>query len=189
MRTFLSAAVFSHLLRNGCVRPHFGGKARGEVALEKITRGPRHCVVAPLSAALIAGEVMIMSMSDSQFIFTMLVTFQIKHLIGDYILQTGWMVRGKARPGPAFIWPLTVHVGVHALTTLAIVLVVNPQMWFLAAFDFAVHFIMDRIKSSPRLLGRFTNMNKQSFWIPFGIDQMVHHCTHYFIIWQLFMHR
>ena len=132
---------------------------------------------------------MIMNMSDSQFIFAMLVTFQIKHLVGDYLLQTGWMVRGKALSGPGFIWPLSVHVGVHALTTLAIVMVVNPALWYLALFDFAVHFLMDRIKSGPKYLGRFTNMNKQSFWIPFGIDQMVHHCTHYFIIWQLFVHR
>lgn len=130
-----------------------------------------------------------MSMSDSQFIFAMLVTFQIKHFIGDYVLQTGWMVRGKARAGPGFVWPLSVHVGIHALTTFAILMVVNPSLWFLALFDFAVHFLMDRIKSGPKYLGRFKDMTKQSFWIPLGFDQMVHHCTHYFIIWQLFMHR
>jgi hypothetical protein len=130
-----------------------------------------------------------MELNDIQFIFAMLVAFQVKHLIGDYLLQTGWMVRGKTRPGPDYMFPLAVHVFVHAATAFAIVMVVNPALWYLAIFDFGVHFIMDRIKSSPRLLGRYTDMNKQSFWIPFGIDQMVHHLTHYFIIWQLFAHR
>ncbi len=130
-----------------------------------------------------------MEMSDSQFIFAMLVTFQIKQLIGDYILQTGWMVRGKAKPGAKFVIPLTVHVFIHAAMTYAIVMAVKPSLWFLALFDFAAHFTMDTIKSNPKLLGRFTNMNKQSFWIPFGFDQMVHHLTHYFIIWNLFLHR
>ncbi len=130
-----------------------------------------------------------MSMSDGQFIFAMLAAFQIKHLIGDYLLQTGWMVRGKARPGLDFLYPLSVHVFIHAAITFVIVMAVNPALWFLALLDFAVHFLMDRIKSGPKYLGRFTDMNKQSFWIPFGVDQMVHHCTHYFIIWQLFIHR
>ena len=130
-----------------------------------------------------------MSMSDGQFIFTMLAAFQVKHLIGDYLLQTAWMVRGKTRPGAGFLWPLTVHVGIHAFITFIIVMVVNPALWFLTFLDFAVHFVMDRIKSDPKLLGRFTDVNKQSFWIPFGFDQMVHHCTHYFIIWQLYIHR
>ncbi|GJL91840.1 MAG: hypothetical protein DHS20C04_14990 [Hyphococcus sp.] len=132
---------------------------------------------------------MITGMSDIQFVFAMLVTFQIKHLIGDYLLQTGWMVRGKSTPGLGFIFPLSIHVFIHAATTFAIVWVVNPTLWWLAIFDFAAHFTMDTIKSNPGLLGRFTNMNKQSFWIPFGIDQMVHHLTHYIIIWVLLMHR
>ncbi len=131
----------------------------------------------------------ITALSDVQFIFLMLVVFQLKQLVGDYLLQTGWMVNGKAKQGAGFIFPLTVHVGVHAVSTLAIVMVVNKDLWFLALFDFAAHFIMDRIKSSPHMLGRFTDITKQSFWIPFGIDQMVHHLTHYFIIWQLLLMR
>lgn len=130
-----------------------------------------------------------LDLTTVQFIFLLLAVFQVKHLIGDYVLQTGWMVAGKAKPGPGFIFPLAVHVAVHAFTTFLIMLAVNPALWYLALFDFAAHFVMDRIKSSPRLLGRFTDMNKTSFWIPFGVDQMVHHLTHYFIIWQLVVHR
>ena len=128
-------------------------------------------------------------MSDIEFIFVLLVVFQIKHLIGDYILQTSWMVIGKGKPGLAFVAPLSIHVIIHALTTLAIVYVVNPSLWPLAVFDFVVHFTMDRIKSAPGLLGRFRDMTKSSFWIPLGVDQMVHHLTHYAIIYWLLTHR
>lgn len=123
------------------------------------------------------------------FIFALLLAFQVKHFFGDYLLQTTWMVNGKSRAGPEFVFPLSVHVLVHAALTLAIVMVINPSLWYLSVFDFAVHFTMDRIKAGPRFLGRYNDPNKSSFWIPFGIDQMVHHLTHYIIILILFIER
>lgn len=128
-------------------------------------------------------------LAEAQFIFALLVVFQIKHFIGDYALQTTWMVNGKSRPGGGFIFPLSMHVLIHAAMTLAIVWYLNPKLWYLALFDFLVHFLMDRVKASPHLLGRYNDPNKSSFWIPFGLDQMVHHLTHYVIIWVLFADR
>lgn len=124
-----------------------------------------------------------------EFVFVLLVVFQIKHFLGDFVFQTGWMVRGKSRTGAGFVFPLSIHVLVHAAMTLGIVLIVNHDWWYLALLDFAVHFTMDRIKASPHLLGRFTDTTKQSFWIPLGFDQMVHHLTHYSIIFLLLMNR
>ncbi|WP_375202850.1 DUF3307 domain-containing protein [Hyphococcus sp.] len=128
-------------------------------------------------------------MNDVAFVFALLLTYQAKHFISDYLLQTTWMANGKMKPGWGFLYPLTLHVLIHALLTLTIVLVVNPSLWWLALVDFAAHFTMDRIKSARSLLGRFGNPQKQSFWISFGFDQMVHHLTHYFIIWQLVTNR
>ena len=68
-----------------------------------------------------------MDLNDIQFVFALLVAFQIKQLIGVYLLQTGWMVRGKTKSGPGYIFPLAVHVFVHAAMTLAIVMVVNKD--------------------------------------------------------------
>ncbi|MEQ8936945.1 MAG: DUF3307 domain-containing protein, partial [Amphiplicatus sp.] len=104
-------------------------------------------------------------------------------------LQTAWMVNGKAQPWPKFLYPLSVHVLTHALMTLAIVCFVDVRLWYLALVDFAVHFAMDRIKSNPALFGRFNDPQKASFWIPMGFDQMIHHFTHYFIIWRLYAER
>ncbi|GAB4528650.1 MAG: hypothetical protein Tsb0010_11060 [Parvularculaceae bacterium] len=129
------------------------------------------------------------SLSDIQFLFALLIIFQIKQFIGDYVLQTGWMVVGKGRADLGFVFPLSVHVGVHALLTLGIVYYLDPSLWYLALFDFGVHFTMDRIKSAPNLLGRFNDTSKSSFWIPMGFDQMVHHLTHYAIIYWLLIQR
>jgi hypothetical protein len=121
------------------------------------------------------------------FIFILLVVFQIKHFVADYPLQRPYMLR-KFSPGWDFVVPLTVHCGVHALMTLIICLLVAPALWWLAILDFVVHFTMDRIKSGPRYLGRFKDPNTTSYWTSFGLDQMVHHLTHIYIIWVITQH-
>jgi hypothetical protein len=114
----------------------------------------------------------------------LLVIFQIKHFLADFPLQRQYMLR-KFSPGWDFILPLSLHCLVHAVITLTICLIFNAQLWWLAIFDFVVHFIMDRIKSGPRYLGRYSDMHTQSFWIAMGFDQMVHHLTHLYIVWVL----
>jgi hypothetical protein len=147
-------------------------------------------------------------------IFILFFVFQIKHWLADYPLQRPWML-GKFKPGLGFVAPLATHCGVHALLTWAIVLFVKPQWAMqLAAFDFCTHFVMDRIKASPKMMGRWKPLfgegyffaqkmksigenetvrknaraalrGNRLFWDALGFDQMVHHFTHYTIIWLL----
>lgn len=117
-------------------------------------------------------------------IFILLVVFQIKHFIADFPLQFPYMLR-KFSAGWDFLLPLTLHSAVHATFTLCICLLTRPALWWLAILDFVVHFTMDRIKSGPRYLGRFSDVHRSAFWITFGVDQMVHHLTHLYIIWIL----
>ena len=119
---------------------------------------------------------------ESAFLF--LVIFQIKHFVADFPLQREYMLR-KTQSGWDFVLPLSVHCLVHSSLTLAIVLYFNPALWWLCFVDFSVHFIMDRIKSGPKYLGRFNDKSKPGFWNSLGLDQMVHHFTNYFIIWVL----
>lgn len=136
----------------------------------------------------------------------------------------------KFKPGWEFVKPLTAHCGVHAAMTAlisSIFLLCRSGPGYgllpfgLAAFDFVVHFVMDRIKASPKLLGRYkalsasemmgvlslVDMGSQPkphpelkiaaegafrqlrsnrfFWWSLGLDQMVHHLTHYAIIYWL----
>lgn len=117
-------------------------------------------------------------------VFILLIAFQIKHFICDFPLQREYMLK-KTMPGWEFVAPLSLHCVVHATFTFLIVLFIRPELWWLAAVDFVIHFIMDRIKSGPRYLGRFNNRSTPGFWNALGFDQMVHHLTHYFIIWML----
>lgn len=84
----------------------------------------------------------------------------------------------------------------------------------LGLFDTLIHFTMDRIKASPDLLGQYKALSGNEmknilsyvptlgeqgvkdrfgkdlksntlFWWALGLDQMVHHLTHYIIIWEL----
>lgn len=117
-----------------------------------------------------------------EIVFFLLVVFQVKHFVADYPLQREYMLK-KTLAGWDFLLPLAVHCAVHAGLTLGIVLVVKPSLWWLAVVDFVIHFFMDRIKSSPRYLGRFNDRLKTSYWVCFGLDQMVHHLTSIYIIW------
>lgn len=115
-------------------------------------------------------------------IFVLLAVFQIKHFFSDFPLQTPYML-GKMQVSGWF-FPLLAHALVHAFFTLAIVLTINPKLWWLALIDLVVHFVVDRIKASPKLLNRFTPQDRM-FWWTLGVDQMMHHLTHYFIIYML----
>ena len=133
-------------------------------------------------------------------IFTLLIAFQFKHWVCDYPLQTEYMLGKFKRKGWAL--PLTNHAVVHMSGTCTIVLgflaylMVTRQLgdnglgwliqnWILfCAFDFTLHFIVDRLKAHPDLGGRFKPDNKY-FWWALGLDQMLQHLTHYVIIWWL----
>ncbi len=122
--------------------------------------------------------------ASMEWVFILLIAFQFKHFICDFPLQREYMLK-KTLPGWAFIPPLALHCAVHASFTLAILMVVKPTLWYMSLFDFAVHFTMDRLKASPKYLGRYSDRDKSGFWNCLGFDQMVHHCTHYYIIWAI----
>ena len=115
-------------------------------------------------------------------IISLFIIFQLKHFIADYPLQSEYML-GKFKEN-GWIAPLAAHCGIHALFTMMIVGVFLDSFKFAlmaSAFDFSVHFLMDRIKASPKILGRY-KMEDKKFWWALGLDQMVHHITHYAII-------
>jgi hypothetical protein len=124
-------------------------------------------------------------------VFALLVLFQIKHFVCDYPLQTKAMLGKMNRTG--WVWPLITHVNVHALGTylLVVTFTLITGMEFIAAItlayiiamaDFVLHFIIDRIKASPNLLGRF-KPDQPYFWWALGADQMAHHLINYVFIY------
>lgn len=120
-----------------------------------------------------------------EMVFILMVIFQFKHFFADYPLQGKYML-GKFKGGTEWILPLLLHCSVHAAFTLLICLWINPALWWLCFLDLTSHFIMDRIKASPNLLGKF-KVEQRQFWINLGIDQLVHHLSDILIVWLLFI--
>ena len=122
---------------------------------------------------------------DLHLVFLLLCLFEVKHFLCDFPLQRRWMLQ-KVLPGWEFLMPLTAHVGVHGAFTLGLVLWTGKYgLWWLALVDIAAHFIMDRIKAGPRYLGRYRDRETAAYWNALGFDQMVHHFTNFYIVWQL----
>lgn len=160
-------------------------------------------------------------------LWLLLVIYQIKHFVADYPLQGKYML-GKFQAYPKFILPLLAHASVHAALTFAIAIFFKSVevAIALALLDAGIHFVVDRIKASPDMLGRFKAITKAEyiaktswihrletsshpdestpkqieeakkelaetmrsntfFWWSLGWDQMMHHLTHYLIIWVL----
>ena len=117
-------------------------------------------------------------------VFILLIAFQLKHFLCDFPLQGKYML-GKFSRDP-LVWSpaLTAHAAVHWFGTSLIVYMFTVRVdvaFLVGACDFAVHFVVDRIKASPNLLGRWKPDNK-FFWWALGADQAAHHLTHYAII-------
>jgi len=177
-------------------------------------------------------------------ILILLVVYQLKHFTADYLLQGEYML-GKFKPGWDFLGPLIAHVTVHGVFTFLIAAqalqlldhnMASNTIWAwaagLAALDATIHFFMDRIKASPKYLGRwkaisgseYVEIKKQldplepynqaaypeswtgpdgknpmelyhalharlrgnrNFWWALGFDQMIHHLTHYALIYMI----
>ena len=121
-------------------------------------------------------------MTELQIIFTLLILFQIKHFVCDYPLQTPYML-GKFKESDWKL-PLLAHTGTHASATFVIVMLFTASVTIAvlaAIFDLLVHSVMDRVKASPKMLGRYDIKDKR-FWWSLGFDQLIHHVTHYLII-------
>lgn len=120
--------------------------------------------------------------------FALLILFQLKHFLADYIFQNEYHL-GKFKE-TGWVATLTSHclyhvVGTVLITALALmqfdVYTIIAMCLILGTFDFVVHFIMDRVKASPKMLGVY-KPNQKQFWWSLGLDQCVHHITHDIIV-------
>lgn len=118
-------------------------------------------------------------------VLTVFVLFQIKHFLCDFVFQGKYML-GKFKPFPHYIEPLAAHCTIQALGSAVAILFVFKSidiklLYTLILLDFVSHFIIDRIKASPALMGRFKPDNKY-FWWALGWDQMMHQLVYIFIV-------
>jgi hypothetical protein len=108
--------------------------------------------------------------------------FELKHFVADYLLQTGWMIAGKAsftKPGGY------AHAGVHALGSAIVLLIARiplPAVLGLVVAEFVVHFLLDRAKVSYGG-GIDPDEDAQRFWAMHGLDQLLHQATYIVMIY------
>lgn len=101
-------------------------------------------------------------------IFALMIVFCLKHFVADFLLQGKYML-GKFKEH-GWQLPLAAHCGVHFAFTFLIswaFLSNHPKgaglAFIFAGFDFAIHFIMDRIKASPNMMGRWKNFSSNEY--------------------------
>lgn len=105
-------------------------------------------------------------------IWTLLIIFQFKHFIADYLLQNKYML-GKFLKEGWFV-PLASHCGVHWLFTFTIAFITSmygdKRVFYsimisaaIATMDFVIHMVMDRLKASPDLLGRYKALSANEY--------------------------
>lgn len=102
-----------------------------------------------------------------------LALLQIKHFLGDFVLQTANQVRNKGTYGhPAGL----VHAGTHAALTIPCLLAVGIVPYLAvgaAAIEFVIHYHQDWLKE--RLNARIAGSQQtKAFWVAFGADQLLH---------------
>jgi hypothetical protein len=107
-----------------------------------------------------------------------LILFQLKHFLGDFPLQTFYML-GKGKPGLAFVLPLGAHCTVHMVLSGMIIACFKSEYLWLCVLEFIAHFVIDRIKATYKLpTGQWANEEKgkylSKYYFAFGLDQMSH---------------
>ena len=115
--------------------------------------------------------------------------FRAKQVICDFFLQTSWMASVKGSPfNMGGAKALGLHAGIHAVATLLLMLIFAPDLWWLAAVDFVVHAVIDKVKGA--ITNRFGWTYKDNpYWWAFGIDQEMHNLTHFAYVLIILAHQ
>ena len=60
------------------------------------------------------------------------------HLIGDFLLQTEWMVRNRDK-----FWVLTLHASTHLMLMLVLIGKARSEYWPLLSLIAVIHLVQD----------------------------------------------
>ena len=115
-------------------------------------------------------------------LLVLLCLLQIKHMLGDYFLQTRMMLDGREQYAHLGRF---LHAGVHAAGSFIAFLLIGAPVVFIVPLvlaEWAVHFHIDWWK------GRHTSDQKLTpadagYWRASGVDQALHQLTYIAMIW------
>jgi hypothetical protein len=96
------------------------------------------------------------------------------HFLGDFVLQTDWMVRRRDN-----LWVLTLHGVIHFVLMFLIIGQVRSVIWPYLLLIALIHISQDRIKNN------LTNKRPDWIGVVFIIDQVLHYAAIWTIVWWL----
>jgi hypothetical protein len=111
------------------------------------------------------------------FALFVLVGLQAKHFVADYLLQSRWMIAGKAsfaKPGGY------AHVAVHVLGSLLVLMFAGVSAVMIAGLIVAeavAHYTIDYVKARWSV-ARPSDPARKSYWAAHGADQFMHQLTY-----------
>lgn len=108
---------------------------------------------------------------------SVLVCLQLKHFVGDYLLQTPWMIFGKGRltSGGGYA-----HAGIHAVLSIPALLLAGlgpAPIALLVVGEFVLHYAIDFTKAHVSMKGD-KGPSSGPFWALHGADQCVHQLSY-----------
>jgi hypothetical protein len=113
-------------------------------------------------------------------IMLLLVLFNLKHFVVDFLLQRSYQYSNKGTYGhPGGL----LHAGLHAIGTWLCLFWVNP-FWaaVMGIFDAVVHYHIDWAKTNINSRFGWTATTHEEFWWLLGLDQLLHAITYIVII-------
>ena len=115
-------------------------------------------------------------------ILTLMTLLVVKHAIADFVLQTPYQYKNKAKYGhPGGL----IHAGIHGILTLPVFLVAAPSTALAAAaiigVEITVHYHVDWTKGNV-IKWRGWTSDQHKFWVAHGVDQLAHYLTYIGII-------
>lgn len=111
----------------------------------------------------------------------LLAGFQVKHVLGDYVLQNAYILEHRriwGHPGGLL------HVAIHAALTLPLLLAAGVQgaLFFAILLGEALfHYHVDWVKDGWIFREGWTQQDKQYWWLT-GVDQMLHQLSYLVIV-------
>ncbi|WP_417524285.1 DUF3307 domain-containing protein [Marinovum sp.] len=114
---------------------------------------------------------------EVQWLLLLILGFQVKHLAGDYLLQTPFMLAGKGSYGhPGGLLHAAIHGGLSA-GLLAVAGVAFGVILGLALAEIVLHYHLDWGKER-WLRQRALTTAQPRFWMALGADQFLHQLTY-----------
>lgn len=112
----------------------------------------------------------------------LLILLQVKHLFADFYLQTPRMLAGR---GEYLHLGRAQHVGVHAVGSIIVLMVMGTAMPALAIIVIAeciAHYHIDYGKGRHSEITGYTPADP-GYWRAMGLDQALHQLTYVVMIW------